>query len=65
MSEEKDLPTLFQLTIALEGNSNQLESLHELFQRQQIEIDLIKETLQIQHEILDMIVTRDITRDKK
>lgn len=65
MSEEKDLPTLFQLTIALESNSNQLESLHELFQRQQIEIDLIKETLQIQHEILDMIVTRDITRDKK
>tara|TARA_R110002020_G_scaffold149756_2_gene326185 strand:- start:3232 stop:3417 length:186 start_codon:yes stop_codon:yes gene_type:complete len=57
--KEEDLPTVFQLTLAQESNSNQVEALTEIVQAQQVEINLIKETLQIQHEILDMIITRD------
>lgn len=59
MIKEEDLPTVFQLTLAQESNSNQVEALTEIVQAQQVEINLIKETLQIQHEILDMIITRD------
>lgn len=60
MTEAKpdDLPTIFQLVLAHESNSQHLESLHELFQKQQMEIDYIKETLNVQHEILDMIIEK-------
>lgn len=51
-----DLPTLFQVSIAQESNANQIESLHDLFQRQQNEIDSLKETLKAQHEVLKRIV---------
>ena len=58
MIKEEDLPTIFQLTLAQESNSNQVEALTEIVQQQQVEINLIKETLQIQHEVLELLVTR-------
>jgi len=56
--KEEDLPTLFQISVAQESNSKQLEAVTEIVKHMQIEINMIKETLQIQHEILDMLVTR-------
>jgi len=56
--KEEDLPTLFQLTIAQESNSKQLEALADIIKHMQTELDMIKETLHLQHEILDMIVSR-------
>jgi hypothetical protein len=55
--KEEDLPNIFQLTLAQESNSNQVEALTEIVQAQEIQLNLIKETLQLQHEILDMIIT--------
>jgi len=54
--EPDDLPTLFQISIAQESNATQLESLHILFQKQQQEMDAIKETLKAQHQILKKMV---------
>ncbi len=56
--DEDDLPSLFQLTIAQESNSNQLESLHTLFEKQQQEIDIMRETIGTQHEILVELTKR-------
>lgn len=57
MIKEEDLPNIFQLTLAQESNSNQVEALTEIVQAQEIQLNLIKETLQLQHEILNMIIT--------
>tara|TARA_R100001530_G_scaffold37502_1_gene29127 strand:+ start:578 stop:778 length:201 start_codon:yes stop_codon:yes gene_type:complete len=56
--KEEDLPNIFQLTLAQESNSNQVEALTEIVQAQEIQLNLIKETLQIQHEVLELLVTR-------
>ena len=58
MIKEEDLPNIFQLTLAQESNSNQVEALTEIVQAQEIQLNLIKETLQIQHEVLELLVTR-------
>ncbi len=53
---EDDLPNLFQITIAQEANAKSIEALHDLFERQQQEIDYMKETIGLQHEILEKLI---------
>ena len=54
--EVSDLPNMFQIAIACEDNRDTCESLHELFQRQQIEIDRLKQVINAQQVLLDEIV---------
>ena len=53
---DEDLPNLFQITIAQEANAKSIEALHDLFERQQQEIDYMKETIGLQHEILEKLI---------
>ena len=52
----EDLPTIFQIAIAQETNAHSIESLHTLFTKQQIQIDDMRETIRVQHEIIKDIV---------
>ena len=54
--EVNDLPTMFQIAIACESNRETIESLHNLFQRQQQEIDGFKQVINAQQDLLDELV---------
>jgi hypothetical protein len=55
--EVSDLPTLFQICVAQESNAQQIESLHTLFQKQQITIDHLKEIIDAQQRVLDDLIS--------
>ena len=55
----EDLPTIFQIAVAQEYNNESIEklddylnSLHDLFQRQQKQLDWLKEAISTEHDII-------------
>ena len=66
----EDIPTLYQVAIAQESNSQHLESLHDLFTKQQSQIDYLMQTLNIQGEVIDLLnkelkIVQGMAREKQ
>lgn len=53
--QEKDIPTLFQVAVAQETCQREIESLHQLFQKQQTIQDHLHEILRSQGEVIELL----------
>ena len=54
--EITDLPTLYQIAVAQESNSMHIESLHAMFEKQQIQIDNLKTLIDAQQGLIDDLI---------